>query len=1144
MEVVSGPLTAQSAETLQRIAHAAEAADGTAPFDEQTLLDVAAGASSSKVWQVGEPAVGIAHRGRNNTVELAVLPQARGTGVGTALLRAAARDGETDFWAHGDLPAAQYLAEKEGLLPGRELLVLERSVGEDNPAPEPGEIPGVVISTFDPDVDFADLVQLNATAFATHPEQGALQAADFRARMREPWFSPELLLVAKTEGTMIGFLWLKPQEVTTPQRVATSQEVATPQGAGTGAGPEGETGTARDSSLEIYVLGVDPEYAGRGLGTELTHRALLVAQNRGFEKVILYVDGDNEAAVRVYEKADFHQAQRHVLYHVPLTASLSAARGASPATAADVAKMAEVRAPETAEPEASVPDSVSSEGAAQQTAPENASETAPEDTAETVAEVVAAAAAQAAAAQPEDSFHVAARLGSPVSTKSLTQMAKEARAEAKRAAKAPEESKLPQGRFADRELSWLAFNERVLEQSEDQSLPLLERAWFLSIFSSNLDEFFMVRVAGLKRRIRSGIAVTAASGLTPRQVMNGIEERTHELTVRHARVFLDDVAPKLADQGIRITRWHELGKTEKKQFSRFFKSNIFPVLTPLAVDPSHPFPYISGLSLNLAVRVEDGSGATMFARVKVPDILPRFIALDPQGNVYRAETIPAEPEEELRFLPLEELIGEHLGELFPGMQVKDYSTFRVTRNEDLEVEEDDAENLLTALEKELMKRRFGPVVRLEVDENMAPEVLQFLMSEMDIGESDVYRLPAPLDLTSLDLFHSLDRPALKYPKYVPVTPVGLTDAESAQSANLFKKIRQGEVLVQHPYESFSTSVQAFIAQAAADPKVLAIKQTLYRTSGDSPIIDSLIQAAQAGKQVLAIVEIKARFDEERNIGWARKLERAGVHVVYGMVGLKTHCKLCLVVRQEGAVLRRYCHVGTGNYNPKTARGYEDLGLFTCDRNVGQDLTRLFNQLSGYAPAATFHRLLVAPTGIRAGLVERIEKEIANKNAGKPAWIKIKCNSIIDETMIDALYRASQAGVPVWIQVRGICGVRAGIPGLSENIRVRSILGRYLEHSRIYAFCNDGDTDVWIGSADLMHRNLDRRVEALIKIVVPEQIERVVELIDVAMADSTSSWRLGPDGWVRHNRTAKGRPLVDIQDLLMRQARSKVAGSQN
>lgn len=1061
MEIASGRVTQDTAQILRHIAKEAEDADGVAPFDEQTLLDVESQAASSMVWTIGEPVAGIAHRGRNGTVELAVLPDARGLGLGTELVRAAKDAGETAFWAHGNLPVAEHIAEKEGLDAGRTLLVLERALpgdgegaepsqGEESGAsqlPEPEQVPGVVVSPFNSATDFASLVDLNAQAFASHPEQGALTREDFDARMQEDWFSPELLLVAKSEGNLVGFVWLK---------------------------PAGE-------ALELYVLGVAPEFRGKGLGAALTAHALATAEKQGFKKSILYVDAENEAAMKVYQNAGYTEAQRHVLYDVVAPLAESARR----------AKAAE----EEDEPVA-------------------------------------------------ESFSVAARLGSPVSTKSLTEMAKEARAEAKRSAKAPEESRLPEGRLADRELSWLAFNERVLEQAEDQSLPLLERAWFLSIFTSNLDEFFMVRVAGLKRRIRSGIAVTAASGLTPRQVMAGIAARTHDLTARQARVFLDDVAPKMAEQGIEIEHWDGFSKSERKLFSKFFRSNIFPVLTPLAVDPSHPFPYISGLSLNLAVRVKNSAGTTMFARVKVPDILPRFIALDEDGHAYQPETVPAEKNEPTRFLPLEDLIGEHLAELFPGMEIIDYSTFRVTRNEDLEVEEDDAENLLTALEKELIRRRFGPVVRMEVDENMDPGVLKFLMKEMDISERDVYKLPTPLDLTSLELFHGMDRPALKYPKFVPITPPGLTDAESAHSADLFKKIREREVLVQHPYESFSTSVQAFISQAAADPQVLAIKQTLYRTSGDSPIIDALIQAARAGKQVLAVVEIKARFDEERNIGWARKLERSGVHVVYGMVGLKTHCKLCLVVRQEADGLRRYCHVGTGNYNPKTARGYEDIGLFTCDRNVGQDLTRLFNQLSGYAPAATFHRLLVAPTGIRSGLIERIEREIANKNAGKPAWIKIKCNSIIDETTIDALYRASQASVPVDIQVRGICGVRAGIPGLSENIKVRSILGRYLEHSRIYAFHNDGDTDVWIGSADLMHRNLDRRIEALIKVQDPDHIDRLVELIDVATADSTSSWRLGPDGWVRVNQTRKGRPLVDIQELLMRQARSKVSGSKN
>ncbi|AWE43509.1 RNA degradosome polyphosphate kinase [Actinobaculum sp. 313] len=733
------------------------------------------------------------------------------------------------------------------------------------------------------------------------------------------------------------------------------------------------------------------------------------------------------------------------------------------------------------------------------------------------------------------------RLGSPVSTTSLVEMAKQARDEAKKASRSLDQSTLPDGRFADRELSWLAFNERVLEQAEEQSLQILERAWFLAIFASNLDEFYMVRVAGLKRRIATGMAVTAASGMTPRQVLDGITERTHELMARHAKVFAEDVQPKLAREGIDILHWHDLREGERDRLRKFFKKQIFPVLTPLAVDPAHPFPYISGLSLNLAVVVRNPrTGKNLFARVKVPPLLPRFIAVDSEGRAYRPEDVPIDAEGRTKYVPLEEVIGAHLEQLFPGMEVVEYYTFRVTRNEDMEVEEDDAENLLTALERELMRRRFGPAVRLEVEEGISDYVLQLLVRELGIRQEDVYRLPAPLDLTGLNVIHDLDRPNLKYPKYVPVTPFGLAEVESAKPTDFFEAIRSHDILLHHPYDAFSTSVQQFIAQAASDPKVLAIKQTLYRTSGDSPIIDSLIQAAQAGKQVLALVEIKARFDEQANIEWARKLEHAGVHVVYGIVGLKTHCKLCLVVRLEEDGLRRYCHIGTGNYNPKTARGYEDLGLLTCDRDVGQDLTRLFNQLSGYAPRNKYHRLLVAPTGIRSGLIKRIEREIANKKKGKDAWIKLKTNSLVDEKTIDALYRASQAGVPVDIQVRGICALRAGIPGLSDNIRVRSILGRFLEHSRIYAFCNDGDSDVFIGSADLMHRNLDRRIEALVKITDPAMIDTLVELVDVACADTTRSWHLEPDGWVRHTKSPKGRRLQDIQDLLMRQARSHVA----
>ena len=734
------------------------------------------------------------------------------------------------------------------------------------------------------------------------------------------------------------------------------------------------------------------------------------------------------------------------------------------------------------------------------------------------------------------------RQGSAISTGSLMAMAKQAREEAKRARKALDESQLPEGRFADRELSWLSFNERVLEQAEDTELPILERAWFLAIFASNLDEFFMVRVAGLKRRIATGMALVSPSGLSPRQTLDGIIDRAQQLMARHAQVFADDVQPKLADVGIDILHWEDLQEPERDKLRKFFKKQIFPVLTPLAVDPAHPFPYISGLSLNLAVVLRNTTtGKDLFARVKVPPLLPRFIAVDSEGRPYRPEDVPADTEGRTKYVPLEEVIGAHLDQLFPGMEVIEHHNFRVTRNEDLEVEEDDAENLLTAMEKELMKRRFGPAVRLEVETGISEHVLRLLVRELGIRDDDVFRLPAPLDLTGLNVVHDLDRPNLKYPPYVAVTAAGLAERESSKPQNFFDAIRRQDILLHHPYDSFSTSVQQFVAQAAADPQVLAIKQTLYRTSADSPIVDSLIRAAQRGKQVLAVVEIKARFDEEANIEWAGKLEQAGVHVVYGIVGLKTHCKLCLVVRQEADGLRRYCHVGTGNYHPKTARGYEDLGLLTCDRDVGQDLTRLFNQLSGYAPQAKFHRLLVAPTGIRSGLLQRIDREIANKKAGKDAWVKLKTNSLVDEKTIDALYRASQAGVSVDIQVRGICALRAGIPGLSDNIRVRSVLGRFLEHSRIYAFCNDGDLDVFIGSADLMHRNLDRRVEALIKITDPAMVDTLVELIDVSCADTTSSWHLEADGWVRHHVSPKGRRLQDVQELLMRQARSRVAG---
>ena len=692
-------------------------------------------------------------------------------------------------------------------------------------------------------------------------------------------------------------------------------------------------------------------------------------------------------------------------------------------------------------------------------------------------------------------------------------------------------------RFIDRELTWLDFNERVLEQAEDRTLPLLERAWFLSIFSSNLDEFYMVRVAGLMRRIKAGITPVRASGLDAHQVLAQVTSRTKELTARQAALFQEDIRPALAEHNVKILGWDELNSDQQERLTRYFRHQIYPVLTPLAVDPSHPFPYISGLSLNLAVILRNPrSGKEHFARIKVPDSLPRLI------QVPGRELDAADKAAGCAVIPIEIVIGQHLDHLFPGMDILEHHLFRVTRNEDLEVEEDDAENLLKAMEKELERRRFGDCVRLEVEDTISSFTRRYLVRALGLKGDDVFELPAPLDLTCLNQLHDLDIPDLKYPRFVPVTAAGLAAYESSSAPDVFAAMREHDVLLHHPYDSFSTSVQEFVAQAAADPKVLAIKQTLYRTSGDSPIVDALIEAAEAGKQVVAIVEIKARFDEEANISWARKLERAGVHVVYGMVGLKTHCKLLLVVRQESDGLRRYCHVGTGNYHPKTARGYEDLGLLTCDRDVAQDLTTLFNQLSGYAPRARFRRLLVAPRGLRDGLVEHIEQEIANHKAGLPAWIRIKVNSIVDETVIDALYRASRAGVPVDIVVRGICGLRAGVEGLSENIRVRSILGRFLEHSRIYAFAAGGQTELFIGSADLMHRNLDRRVEALVRITDPAMVEDLEWLVTHCASDDVASWHLQPDGsWERRLLDAEGNRLEDIQDSLMARARSRVKG---
>jgi polyphosphate kinase len=660
---------------------------------------------------------------------------------------------------------------------------------------------------------------------------------------------------------------------------------------------------------------------------------------------------------------------------------------------------------------------------------------------------------------------------------------------------------LPEDRYLNRELSWLDFNARVLALAADTSLPLLERAKFLAIFASNLDEFYMVRVAGLKRRDEMGLTVRSADGLTPREQLRRLEERTRQLATRHAQVFLESVRPALAQQGIEIIGWADLSDTERADLSNYFQEQVFPVLTPLAVDPAHPFPFVSGLSLNLAVTVKSpADGGEHFARVKVPDNVDRFIRLDSSDGHGRT----------VRFLPTEELIAAFL----PTMDVED-------RDEDL----------LQALERELARRRFGPPVRLEIAGEISDHMMGLLLRELDVDPGDVVQLPGLLDLSALWQIYAVDRPALKDPPFVPATNPAFGERETPKS--IFATLRDGDVLVHHPYESFSTSVQRFIEQAAADPHVLAIKQTLYRTSGDSPIVNALIEAAAAGKQVVALVELKARFDEQANIKWARALEDAGVHVVYGLVGLKTHCKTCLVVRREGSTIRRYCHIGTGNYNPKTARLYEDVGLLTAAPDIGADLTDLFNSLTGYSRKVGYRNLLVAPEGIRKGILERIEREIVAHRPDRPGRIRVKANAIVDEGIIDGLYRASQAGVRVEVVVRGICALRPGVDGFSENITVRSILGQFLEHSRVMHF--EAIDEFWIGSADMMHRNLDRRVEVMAQVRDRRLTSYLDEVFESTMHPSTRCWELESDGtWTASPRD--GREVRDHQVWLMEKHR--------
>ncbi len=698
---------------------------------------------------------------------------------------------------------------------------------------------------------------------------------------------------------------------------------------------------------------------------------------------------------------------------------------------------------------------------------------------------------------------------------------------------------LPEGRFLNRELSWLDFNARVLTLAEDPRTPLLERVKFLAIFATNLDEFYMVRVAGLKRRLQTGLPVEGPDGMTPREQLAAIGERTAELMQRHAADFTNVVEPALAEQHVQLLRWVDLDLPDRERLRAYFREQIFPVLTPLAVDVAHPFPYISGLSLSLAVLVRDpDSGPELFARIKVPNNVPRFVSVDAPGR----PGVMAAGDGGLRmarFVPVEELIAAHLGQLFSGMQVIEHHMFRVTRNADIEVDDDRDEDLLQALERELAQRRFGPPVRLEVASTISDDVLDRLVRELDMDDEQVVRVPGLLDLSRLwQIYEEVDRPDLKDRPFVPATHPQFAEGETPRS--VFSRLRDGDILLHHPYHSFSTSVQRFIEQAAADPNVLAIKQTLYRTSGDSPVVDALIAAARAGKQVVVLVELKARFDEQANIGWARMLERAGCHVVYGLVGLKTHCKIAMVVRQEGGQLRRYCHIGTGNYHPKTARVYEDFGLLTADPDVANDLTDLFNVLTGYSRQTAYGRLLVAPHGVRSGIIDRIDREVRHVREGRPGLVQIKVNSIVDEDVVDALYRAARAGVDVDLVVRGICTLRPGVPGLSERIRVRSIVGRFLEHSRVLRFGNGGNEEFWIGSADLMHRNLDRRVEALVRITDANAQAELRWVLDTNMSDTSGGFDLDPKGaWHRrdfeHLDHSGRSTLDDVQSLLLRRA---------
>ena len=651
-------------------------------------------------------------------------------------------------------------------------------------------------------------------------------------------------------------------------------------------------------------------------------------------------------------------------------------------------------------------------------------------------------------------------------------------------------------RYLDRELSWLDFNGRVLALASDRKLPLLERVKFLAIFSRNLDEFFMIRVAGLAARAAAGLGAAATGGLDPDEELGSIRKRAEELVLRQTDVFRDEIASVLADNEIRLLDWGSLEKVHRRELGRYFEDQIFPVLTPLSVDPGHPFPYISNLSLNLAIMVRDPEHEERrFARVKVPPLLPRFV----------------KTRDGMCFVPLEQVIAAHLDRLFPGMEIELHCPFRVTRNADLSVADEESDDLLATIEMELRRRRFGHAVRLEISPGMPGEIRDLLVRELDLTSDNVYEIDGLLDLDSLWQLYGIDRPDLKDTPWASVVPPRLAAVEEGP-VDIFAVLAEKGVLVQHPYDSFADSVQAFIRQAAVDPHVLAIKQTLYRTSGDSPIVKALIRAAERGKQVAVLVELKARFDEEANIAWARALEQAGVHVVYGLVGLKTHSKTALVVRSEPGGIRRYCHVGTGNYNTSTARLYEDIGLLTADPDLGADLSDLFNYLTGYSRSTDFRKILTAPLRMRDRILELIEEAAAEEDGR----IVMKMNSLVDERVIDALYAASAAGTEIDLVIRGICRLRPETPGLSDRIRVRSVLGRYLEHSRIYAFGNGRHRPVryYIGSADMMPRNLDGRVEVLAPVEDPDLAARLQEILDVNLSPGCRAWRLSAEGnWI-------------------------------